>query len=315
MQFSVIIRGGGRRRWPPAGWPWTGPGSGPASAQRRRWPTSVPAFQLLQGLAVVHPSPKVAPGEEAQLHRPAHAVQVPARASRTPSPFRVSSSWSSWGTPGPSIPGGSRAAGSTPASRQRRTTSGQAAPSSGAGRGRAGPGPAAPGVTCSRCGPTRSDRGPPWGSHTARRGGTPPPPLRQGRAGLTQLVQHLAAQGVEGGQGQGQAPPPPWTVTFSQEKGVPPVRESCPSTFSRVRGTFTAASGTGPSTGAIRPWASWTATWAGSPGGSWRTSGPAPSGSPRSHRWTGPGRTAPRACSSWRVPNISGPFGPESIPG
>ena len=31
-----------------------------------------------------------------------------------------------------------------------------------------------------------------------------PPALRQGRPGLAQLVQHLAAQGVEGGQGQGQ---------------------------------------------------------------------------------------------------------------
>ena len=55
---------------------------------------------------------------------------VPAMASRTPSPFRVSNSRSSWGSSRSQHTRGSRANGSTPASRQRRTTSGQAAPSS-----------------------------------------------------------------------------------------------------------------------------------------------------------------------------------------
>ena len=54
-------------------------------------------------------------------------------------------------------------------------------------------------------------------------------------------------------------------VAFSQWNGVPPVRPSWPSTFSRVRGTFTARSGTGPSTWTTRPWESSAATWAGSP--------------------------------------------------
>ena len=41
------------------------------------------------------------------------------------------------------------------------------------------------------------------------------------------------------------------------------MRDSWPSTFSRVRGTFRAGSGTGPSTRATWPSRSSTATWAG----------------------------------------------------
>ena len=55
-------------------------------------------------------------------------------------------------------------------------------------------------------------------------------------------------------------------VAFSQAKGVPPVRWSWPSTFSLVRGTFRASSGTGPSTWATLPSLSSAATRAGSPG-------------------------------------------------